>query len=446
MSADAHTAAGNFWQQSREPRGVYAPVAGGLTVDVAVIGAGYTGLATAYHLKTAEPSLDVAILDAETAGFGASGRNAGFVMTLFGASSGLMKTLYGKDKLLTAHKYMESAIDALEATVKEHKIDCDFERSGFLKVATSPAYEKRIKDEIELFHSIGADGFEWLEAAQVAVRSPTFLGACSEPHCGLLNPVKWADALRRLAVERGAKLYEGTRVETVEHRGGKFRLTTAGGNITADKVAFATNGYTHLIPGFASKQIPAFAYVIVTEPLSERQLASIGWAGREGIEDGRNFMHFYRLTPGNRILVGGGPGYVPYGRSMDHDASPYAWEHLERFIATTFPQLGPLRITHRWGGAFSVTADSTPQIGTLHGGGAIYSIGCTGHGVAMTHMNGRIVRDLVLGRKTELTDLWFVNRRSLPLPPEPIRSLAVRAVMAGMRLDDWWCERGAPRA
>jgi len=368
-------------------------------------------------------------------------------MTLFGASSGLMKTLHGKEKLAVAHRYMEAAIDALAEMVNEHKIDCDFERSGFLKVATSPAYEARIKNEIELFQSIGAQGFEWLDAAQVAdrVRSPTFMGACWEPHCGLLNPVKWVDALRRLAVARGAKLYEGTRVETVARQSGKFRLTTPSGAVTAEKVVFATNGYTHLIPGLASKQVPAFAYIVVTEPLSQAQRASIGWSGREGIEDGLNFMHFYRLTPDNRILAGGGPGLVPFGGNMDHDSHPKAWAHLERFIATTFPQLAGIRITHRWGGAFSVTADSTPQIGTLHGGGAVYSIGCTGHGVAMTHMNGRIIRDLVLERKTELTDLWFVNRRSFPIPPEPIRSLAVRAVMAGMSLDDWWCGRGAGR-
>ncbi len=447
MSADAHTAEGNFWTQSKEPRAVHPAVAGDLTADVVIVGAGYTGLATAYHLKIAEPSLKVAVLDAETTGFGASGRNAGFIMTLFGASSGLMKSLHGKEKLAAAHAYMESAIDALEAMVNEHKIDCDFERSGFLKVATSPAYERRIKDEIELFQSIGAKGFEWLDAAQVAarVRSPTFMGACWEPHCGLLNPVKWVDALRRLAVARSAKLYEGTRVETVAREGGKFRVATPGGTVTAEKVVFATNGYTHLIPGLASKQVPAFAYIVVTERLSEAQRASIGWAGREGIEDGRNFMHFYRLTPDNRILAGGGPGLVPYGGNMDHDAYPKAWAHLERFITATFPQLSGIRITHRWGGAFSVTSDSTPQIGTLHGGAAVYSIGCTGHGVAMTHMNGRIIRDLVLGRRTELTDLWFVNRRSFPIPPEPICSLAVRAVMAVMSLDDWWCVRGAAR-
>ena len=154
-------------------------------------------------------------------------------------------------------------------------------------------------------------------------------------------------------------------------------------------------------------------------------------------------MHFYRLTPDNRILVGGGPGLVPYGGSMDHDAYPEGVGASRTVHRHDVPALGGIRITNRWGGAFSVTSDSTPQIGTLHGGAAVYSIGCTGHGVAMTHMNGRIIRDLVLGRKTELTDLWFVNRRSLPIPPEPIRSLAVKAVIAGMSLDDWWCERGA---
>jgi len=447
MSADAHTAEGNFWRESTEPRSVRPPVLGDLSADVAIIGGGYTGLATAYHIRSADPSLDVAVLDAETAGFGASGRNAGFVMTLFGASSGLMKSLHGKDKLLAAHKYMESAIDALATMIAEHGIDCDFERTGFLKVATSPSYEARIKKEIELFHSIGAEGFEWLDAAQVAsrVRSPTFMGGCWEPDCGLLNPVKWVDALRRLAIASGARLFEGTRVESVGRDGGKFRLATPSGIVTADKVVFATNGYTHLIPGMASKQVPAFAYIVVTEPLKPEQRDAIGWAGREGIEDGRNFMHFYRLTPDNRILAGGGPGLVPYGGNMDHDAYPKAWAHLEGFINTTFPQLRGIRITHRWGGAFSVTSDSTPQIGTLHGGGAVYSIGCTGHGVAMTHMNGRIIRDLILGRKTELTDLWFVNRRSLPIPPEPIRSIGVKAVTTAMALDDWWCDRGGAR-
>jgi glycine/D-amino acid oxidase-like deaminating enzyme len=256
--------------------------------------------------------------------------------------------------------------------------------------------------------------------------------------------VKWADALRRLAIRSGARLYENTRVQSIEREGGGLRLKTPGGTLSAKKIIFATNGYTHLIPGMQSKQLPAFAYIVVTGPLTPGQLASIGWKGREGIEDGRNFMHFFRLTADNRILAGGGPGLAPFGTRMDHDASPRAWAHLERFIATTFPHLEGIPITHRWGGAFSITFDSTPLIGTAFGGGAVYSVGCTGHGVAMTHMNGRILADLALGRRTDLTELWFVNRRALPLPPEPFRYLGTKAVMLAMALDDWWCDRSRP--
>jgi glycine/D-amino acid oxidase-like deaminating enzyme len=444
MNAKASVQPNNYWLAHRPPFEVAPALRSDITADVAIIGGGYTGLSAAYHLKSADPSLDVAVLEAETTGFGASGRNAGFVMTLFGASAGLMKTLYGKEAVREAHAYMVRAIAALEDLLHEHQLDCDYERSGFLKVATSPAYVTRIQREIDFFRSLGIDGFDWLDRdeTQARVRSQSYLGSCFEPHCGLINPVKWVDALRRLAVESGVRLYETTRVNDVRRESGRFRVVTDGGTVVAQQVVYAVNGYTHLLPGMRSKQTPAFAYIIVTEKLSDEQRATIGWAGREGIEDGRNFMHFYRLTPDGRLLVGGGPGQVPYAGNMDNDAYPKAWEHLERFIGHTFPVLRGIRVDHRWGGAFSVTSDSTPQIGTLDGGGAVYAIGCAGHGVAMTQMNGRIIRDLVLGRKTDLTDLWFVNRRSFPIPPEPLRSLAVKTVTTAMKLDDWWCDRG----
>lgn len=443
MSADPSHAVRCYWTAHRAPGVRAEPLRSDMRCDVAIIGGGYTGLSTAYHLKSSEPGLTVAVLEAETAGYGASGRNAGFVMTLFGASASLMKTLHGKERVREAHGYMVGAIAALEDMIEAHAIDCDYERSGFLKVATSRAYVGRIKDEIELFHSLGIEGFDWLDrdAVQSRVRSPGFLGACLERGCGLLNPVKWLDGLKRIAMSSGAEVFEQTPVRQVARANGRYRLVTPGGSVTADKIAYATNAYTHLLPGMRSKQLPAFAYVIATEPLTSEQRAAIGWAGREGIEDGRNFMHFYRLTRDGRLLAGGGPGLVPFAGNMDNDASPKAWNHLEQFIGETFPALKGIGIDYRWGGAFSVTSDSTPQIGTLDAGGAWYSIGCTGHGVTMTHRNGRILSDLVLERQTDLTELWFVNRRSLPIPPEPFRTLAARSVMSAMVFDDWWCSR-----
>jgi glycine/D-amino acid oxidase-like deaminating enzyme len=257
--------------------------------------------------------------------------------------------------------------------------------------------------------------------------------------------MKWVEGLRGLALGKGARLYENTRVMSVKQQSGRYILKTAGGTVSAGKVVYATNGYTHLLPRMRSKQTPAFTYIVVTDPLTPEQLDALGWKGRETIEDGRSFMHFYRLTRDGRILAGGGPGHVPFNGGMDHDSSPKAWAHLERFIGETFPALRGIRIAHRWGGAFSVTANLTPQIGVMDGGAAVYSIGCTGHGVAMTQMNGRIIRDLVLERKTELTDLWFVNQRVLPMPPEPILSIATRSVATAMAVDDWWCDRGQAR-
>ena len=435
------------WSASRPPRAPNPAVEGDVTADVAVIGGGYTGLATAYHLKSAEPSLDVAILEAETTGYGASGRNAGFVMTLFGSSVGLMKLLHGNKRIREAHDYMVGAIDSLERMIADNGIDCDYERSGFLRVATTQAYAGRIRKEVEFFQSLGINGLEWVAPEWIAarIRSTAFHGGCWEPGCGSLNPMKWVEGLRGLALGKGARLYENTRVMSVKRQSGRYLLKTAGGTVSADKVVYATNGYTHLLPGMRSKQTPAFTYVVVTDPLTPEQLETLGWNGRETIEDARSFMHFYRLTRDGRILAGGGPGHVPFNGGMNHDSSPKAWAHLERFIGETFPALRGIRIAHRWGGAFSVTANFTPQIGTMHGGGAVYSIGCTGHGVAMTQMNGRIIRDLVLERKTELTDSWFVNQRTLPMPPEPILSMATKSVATAMAVDDWWCDRGHAR-
>jgi len=447
MTSHTDGSEGCYWQLGRIPGQAAPPLAGDIKVDVAIVGGGYTGLSAAYHLKTADPSLDVAILEAESVGFGASGRNAGFVMTLFGSSVGLMRLLHGQERIRQAHEFMARAIAELEAMIAEHAIDCEYERSGFLRVATAPAYARRIRKEVEFFQSLGIEGLEWVDRdwLQSRVRSPGFLGACWEPGCGSINPLKWLDGLKRLACGAGARLFEGTRVSDVRREAGQFRLTSGNGSVRAERVVYATNGYTQALAGLRLKQMPAFAYIVATEPLSPAQRASIGWSGRETIEDGRSFMHFYRLTRDGRVLAGGGPGFVPFGGSMNHDTSKAAWSHLERFIGETFPTLRGIRIAHRWGGAFSMTSNFTPQIGLLHGGAAIYSVGCTGHGVALTQMNGRIIRDLILGRKTELSDLWFVNQRSMPLPPEPLRFLAARTVAAAMALDDWWCDRGALR-
>jgi glycine/D-amino acid oxidase-like deaminating enzyme len=183
---------------------------------------------------------------------------------------------------------------------------------------------------------------------------------------------------------------------------------------------------------------------VLTEPLAEERIDAIGWRGREGLEDARNLVHYYRLTTDNRLLMGGRDVSIRYGSDMDGDLNDQVFADLERDVVQTFPSLEGAAITHRWGGPVSVTLDMAPALGLLGDERVVYSLGCMGHGVSMTHLNGATVADLILGRKTDLTGVFFVNRRTLPWPPEPIRTLAARAIRGYMRWEDRRLDPASP--
>lgn len=282
--------------------------------------------------------------------------------------------------------------------------------------------------------------------------SPLFLGGWWEPRCGLLNPVRQARELKRIAMQVGAEIYEETPVLEVSQPPNstllpqRFTLRTPHGKVTAGKVVFATNAYSHLIPALRPKQVPAFTHMIVTEPLTEKQLATIGWKDRQGIEDARNFVHYFRLTADNRLAMGGSDVSISFGRNMTRDLNQHTFADLERDVVRLFPTLNGIRFTHRWGGPVSVPVDMAPSIGFLGDPRAIYSLGCVGHGVSMTHLNGRTITDLLQERKTDLTDVWFVNRRMIPWPPEPLRLVASHAIRGYMRIEDTLNERNMKKA
>jgi glycine/D-amino acid oxidase-like deaminating enzyme len=246
----------------------------------------------------------------------------------------------------------------------------------------------------------------------------------------LLNPAKQAREMKRIAMQFGAKVYEETPVTEIQ-RGTDFTLTTPNGTVTANKVIFATNAYSHLIPQLKRKQIPAFTHMVVTEPLSAAQLEPIGWKNRQGIEDARNLVHYFRLSIDNRLVMGGSDVSISYGGNMEHDLNAKTFADLERDIFWLFPHLKPV----------SVPVDMAPAIGFIGDARAIYSLGCVGHGVSMTHLNGRTLADLALERKTDLTDVWFVNRRMIPWPPEPLRLVASQAIRGYLRIEDSLYER-----
>ncbi|MEW6442763.1 MAG: FAD-dependent oxidoreductase [bacterium] len=427
----------SYWLTTREYQ-PGAPLKGNREVDVAIVGGGFTGLATAYFIKKAAPAMNVALLESQVIGYGASGRNGGFSMTLFGMTLSLTAMRFGRQAAKEAHHYMERAVDLVRDLVRAEGLDCDYEHPGFLRVATSEKYRKRILHEIELAHSLGITGIDWLDRQRLLdqIRSPLYLGAWWEPRCGILNPAKlawsWKEVIRRHKVE----VYEQTPVIGIEKSKKEIRLTVPWGKVTTGRLVLATNAYSHLIPQLKRKQVPVWTHIVMTEPLRDRHFERIGWSGRQGIEDGRELVHYYRLTADNRLVMGGRDVSLARGSDMDRDRNEQTFLGLEKDVRRIFPDLRDLSFTHRWGGPVSVPLDLAPALGRLGDRRIVYSLGCVGHGVSLSHLNGKTLADLVLEKKTDLTDMFFVNRTTIPWPPEPARALISRAVRGAMRLGD----------
>jgi glycine/D-amino acid oxidase-like deaminating enzyme len=433
----------SFWLGNSGAYRENPPLEGDLKCDVAIAGGGFAGIATAYYLKKAQPSLKVAVLEGWVIGWGASGRNAGFAMTTFGLMMSITKMLFGAEKTKQAHRYMERAVDIVGELVAEHKLECDYERPGFLRIATTPAYVKRIKEEVHLVKELGLTGVDWIEADEVRkrVKSPLYLGAWWEPRCALVNPAKLAREMKRVALKYGAEVYERTPVMEIKRSPQGFTLKTPKATVSADKIVLATNAYSLAIPGLNARQQPVWTYIVLTEPLSKAQLDEMGWQGREGIEDYRNMVHYYRLTPDNRLLMGGRDIALTYGANMDKDMNPKIFARLEQDIVDFYPCLKGLKITHRWGGPVSVPMDMVPALGYLDDKRAVYSLGCMGHGVSLTHLNGEVMADLLLERKSEWTECFPVNRKVFNWPPEPIRFVGEKALLGYLHAEDSWLER-----
>ena len=427
----------SYWMTTRDytPN---PPLAGDIDVDVAIVGGGFTGLSSAYHLKKDQPGLNIAILESEIIGYGASGRNGGFNMTLFGLTLGITAIRFGKEKAKQSHHYMERAVDLLRDLVAELKLDCDYEHPGFLRVATSEKYKKRIMHEIELAHKLGIEGIEWLEkdATREQLNSDMYIGAWWEPRCGILNPAKlswsWAETLKPMDIT----IYEKTPVSEIKRGKDKISLITPHGTVKANKVVLATNAWSHFFPALKRKQIPVWTHIVITEPISDKQFEEIRWQNRQGIEDARNLVHYYRLTADNRLVMGGRDVSVTFGKDMEKDLNEDVFEGLRKDVAELFPALKDIKYTHSWGGPVSVPLDMAPALGYAGDERVVYSLGCVGHGVSLTHLNGQTIRDLVLERKTDLTDVFFVNRRTIPWPPEPFRNLGIKAIVGYMHFED----------
>lgn len=428
----------SFWLEVAGPYTEQPALREPVRADVAIVGGGFCGLSAAYYLKRAEPAARVVLLEREVIGFGASGRNGGFAMTLFGLTMELTALRFGKEAVRESQQFMDRAVEHVGKLVQTHDLHCDYEKTGLITVATSEAGKRRLIRETELANSLGFTGIRWIDAPVVRdrVNSPTYLGGRVEDNCALINPAKMAWELRRLCLDQGVEIYERTPVLGVQS-GRPLVLQTPNAPVSADKVILATNAYSAAFPELRGKQAAVYTYIVVTEPLSQAQLATIGWQGRQGVEDGRNLVHYYRLTPDNRLLMGGGDVEVFYNGGLGADIHRAIQLDLQHHVRLTFPALHNVRFTHHWGGPVSVPLDMAPAMGYAgRDKRLMYWLGCVGHGVAQTIMNGVILRDLALERQSEWTDLFFVNRHTLNWPGEPIFTPMARAIRGAMRWDD----------
>lgn len=268
------------------------PLAGDISVDVAVIGGGYLGMATAVTLRRRSQPPSVAVLEAKTVGYGASGRNGSFAMTVIGLGFGTTAMVRGKRFLRRAHAYMEQCVDRLDDFIDEAELDCAKIRPGFLRVATTPAYVKRLQKQVGLMSSLGFGGIEWIDAdaTREMVNSGRYLGVMWEPRLLLMDPARLVREEKRHAISLRADVYENSpalAVTKMPGTAGSYRLLTPHGSVTAAKLVYATNAYSHLFGELGRLQAPAFTYMIATQPLTDQQLAPIGCAGQQGLEDAR---------------------------------------------------------------------------------------------------------------------------------------------------------------
>jgi glycine/D-amino acid oxidase-like deaminating enzyme len=429
-----HDTAGDDWV----PRD---PLPGDVRADVAVVGAGFTGLWTAYYLLREDPTLRVVVLEKETAGFGASGRNGGWASALFPASLDKVAALPGssREDALALHAAMRASVDEVGRAAAAEGIDAHFQKGGTISLARSRAQLRSARAHVEHARSWGRgeDDLRLLSATEARERlgATQLQGATYTPDCAAIHPARLVRGLAEVVdASAGGRIHEQTRVTGVE----PHRVRTDRGTVTAEVVVRATEGYTPQIKGLGRAVAPVYSLVIATEPLPQRVWDDIGLRERETFTDYRNLIVYGQRTADGRLLFGGRGAPYHFGSAVSpaFDREPRVFAALWSTLREMFPVVRDRRVTHAWGGVLGVPRDWCASVGLDRATGLAWAGGYVGDGVTTTNLAGRTLRDLVLGRETHLTRLPWVGHRSPAWEPEPLRWLGVNAGLRTMGLAD----------
>jgi glycine/D-amino acid oxidase-like deaminating enzyme len=479
-----------FWLDSADAPDPLPPLDGEVTCDLAIVGGGFTGL---WAALMAAPDEDVVLLEGDRCGWGASGRNGGFLEASLthGLDNGLSRW---PDEMPTLERLGGENFEAIRATLAERGIDAAWNGAGVIDVATR---EHEVPWLVEAAEAAREHGEEVTLLDRAAVRaevnSPTYLGGLwHRTGNALVDPARLAWGLREAALADGIRIHEHTRVTRLRRDGDGVLLETAAagtgksaagagksaagaGRVRARRVLLATNAYKPLVRSIRRYVVPVYDYVLVTEPLSDAQRAALGWEREQGVSDSGNRFHYYRLTPGvregeltpgvregeltpgvregeltpgsgagQRILWGGYEALYHFRNGMRPELEDHAptFELLARNFAATFPQLEGIRFTHRWAGAIDTSSRFCVTFGRALGGRVAYAVGYTGLGVAASRFGARVALDLLHERDTEATRLQLVRSRPIPFPPEPLRYAVIQATRRALARAD---ERGGKR-
>jgi glycine/D-amino acid oxidase-like deaminating enzyme len=419
----AASAFGSMWLDI--PRPEYPRLTAPVTCDLLVVGGGYTGLWTALHAAERHPDRRVVLIEANRIGWAASGRNGGFVdaSITHGAENGKSRWASEFD---TLEKLGLENLDGMQSDIERLGLDTEWQRTGMLSVATEPHQVDWLRD--------GADGGEgqFLDTQQVRaeVNSPTYLaGLFSADTCAIVHPAKLATELARACTDAGVQIFESTNATALSTAGDAVRVETATATITADQVVLATNVYPSLLRRNRLRIVPVYDYVLATEPLTDLQLARIGWQNRQGVGDCANQFHYYRLTMDNRIVWGGYDAVYHFGRKVDpaYEDRPATYRRLAAHFFITFPSLDDVRFTHRWAGPIDTNTRFCAHWGLAYDDRVAYVNGFTGLGVGAARFAADVCLDLLGGTPTPRTELQMVRERPLPFPPEPFASIGIQA-------------------
>jgi glycine/D-amino acid oxidase-like deaminating enzyme len=434
-----------FWLDTPDAPPERPPLDGVAEADLVVVGGGLTGLWSA--LQAAEEGKRVVLLEGERLAFGASGRNGGFCAASLthGIANGLARW---PDELATLERLGRENLDGIRATVARHGIDCAWEETGVIDVATAPHHLAWLDEEAELLRRYGWHA-ELLdaEAMRAQVDSPTYLGGLwSRDACAFVDPARLCWGLARAVEAAGGTLHERTPATALERDGAGVRVDVAGGRVLARRALLATAAFPPLVRAIRRYVVPVYDYVLVTEPLSEAQRDAIGWRGRQGLSDVTNQFHYYRQTADHRILWGGYDAVYDFGGRVapERDQRRATFALLAEHFFATFPQLEGLRFSHRWGGAIDTCSRFSALWGRALGGRAVYVVGFTGLGVGASRFGARVGLDLLDGLDTERSRLEMVRRRPVPFPPEPARWAVIQLTRRALARADERAGRRGP--